>query len=57
MKKFLKLSLIIFLLNGCGYTSVLNLLKDILKINYEIVKLDGDENINNYIKQSWTISE
>ena len=53
MKKFLKLSLIIFLLNGCGYTSVFKSSeKNVLKINYEIVKLDGDENINNYISNN-----
>ena len=53
MKKFLKLSLIIFLLNGCGYTSVFKSSeRNILKINYEIVKLDGDENINNYISNN-----
>ena len=53
MKKFLKLSLIIFLLNGCGYTSVFKSSeRNVLKINYEIVKLDGDENINNYISNN-----
>ena len=53
MKKLLKLSLIIFLLNGCGYTSVFKSSeKNVLKINYEIVKLDGDENINNYISNN-----
>ena len=53
MKKFLKLSLIIFLLSGCGYTSVFKSSdKNVLKINYEIVSLDGDEDINNYISNN-----
>ena len=53
MKKFLKLSLIIFLLNSCGYTSVFKSSdKNVLKINYEIISLDGDNDINNYISNN-----
>ena len=53
MKKFLKLSLIIFLLNGCGYTAVFKSSdKNILKLNYEIINLEGDEEINNYISNN-----
>ena len=53
MKKFLKLSLIIFLLNGCGYTSVFKSSdKNVLKINYEIISLEGDDDINNYISNN-----
>ena len=53
MKKFLKLSLIIFLINGCGYAPVFKSSdKNVLKLNYEIVNLDGDEDINNYISNN-----
>ena len=44
---------IIFLLNGCGYTAVFKSSdKNILKLNYEIINLEGDEEINNYISNN-----
>ena len=50
MKKIFVIILMFMFVNGCGYKSVYknNNLKD-LKFNFEIVRQDGDKEINKYI--------
>ena len=50
MKKKFLIVLIIFFLNGCGYTALYkNNNRNNLELNYEIVNVYGDSEINNYI--------